>query len=324
MKNKHLTIITLCAACVAALVIGMVVPASGVTGERFLSDARQSYRSASLVVSGFCEDTLTAADGCTVSRIRVDEVIAGKAKQGDLLQVKNQLAQGSEYLLYLNYGDEVHFAEDQQDYVSVSSEPFIIVEDNVEYGGSSMSLEDIKKDMAELDKTITTHGAVYYYDNLNALMEASESIFIGRVESVSPLKNTRFRSQQGGSTVEKTAPASVVTLTVYGSVKGAYKYFSSVDMIYIPQSAGGMTDGTTLEPISRSQDDIIELNENDTYLFFLAEDPDAKQEGAFPVNPIQGWIKLDDDNLTYSPANGALSGYETLPELISDMRSAER
>lgn len=324
MKNKYLTIITLCAACVAALVIGMVVPANGVTGERFLSDARQSYRSASLVVSGICEDTFAAADGCIVSRIRVDEVIAGKAKQGDLLQVKNELLQGNEYLLYLRYGDDVHFAEDQHAYVSVSAEPFIIVEDNVEYGGSSMSIEDIKKDIAELDKTITAQAAVYYYNSLDALVEGAESIFIGKVDSISTLKNTRFRSQQGGSTVEKTSPASVVSITVYGSVKGANGYFSSVDMLYIPQSVGGMTDGATLEPVSRSQDDIVELTEGDTYLFFLAEDPDAKQDVAFPVNPIQGWVKLDNDMLTSSPANGALEGYETLPQLISEMRNRAR
>lgn len=320
MKNKHITIITLCAVCAVALVIGMIVPVSGVTGEKFLSDVRQSYRSASLVVSGICEDTLAGADGSIVSRVRVDEVIAGNAEKGELLQIKDQLEQGNEYLLYLSNGDEVHFAEDQHRYVSVSAEPFIIVGDNVEYGGSAHSLEDIIEDMAEMDKTVTAHGAVYSYDDINALKEASESIFIGRVMSVSPLKNTRFRSQEGGSTVEKTAPASAVTITVYGSVKGALGYGSSVQLMYVPQSVGGMTDGATLEPVSRSEEDIIELTEGDTYLFFLADDPDAKQDYSFPVNPIQGWVKVDNDVLTASDANVALAGYDTLPQLISDMR----
>jgi len=320
MKSRHITIITLCAACVAALVIGMVLPARGVTGEKFISDVRQSYRSASLVVSGICEDTLAAADGCIVSRVRVDEVIAGRAQKGDLLQIRDQLVQGNEYLLYLGYGEDVHFAEDQHRYVSVSAEPFIIVGEDVEYGGSTYSLEDIIHDMAEMDKTVTAHGAVYSYNDIYALKDASESIFIGRVMDVSPLKNTRFRSQEGGSTVEKTAPASVVTLTVYGSVKGAIGYGNTVQLMYIPQTVGGMTDGATLEPVSRSQEDIIELTEGDTYLFFLADDPDAKQDYAFPVNPIQGWVKIDNDMLTASDANAALAGYETLPQLIADMR----
>jgi len=321
MKNKHLTLITLCAACVAALMIGMVVPSSGVTCERFLSDARQSYRSASLVVSASCEDNFTAADGCIVSRVTVDEVLAGKAAPGDLIHIQSQLIPGSRYLLYLNNGEDVHFAEDQNVYVPVSPEPFIIVEDTVEYGGSSLSIREIKKDMAELDKIITAHGAVYYYDNLDALRDASESIFIGRVAAVSPLKNTRFRSQQGGSTVEKTTPASVVTLTVYGSVKGALGYGSTIQLMYIPQSAAGMTDGATLEPVSCSDEDIVELTEGTTYLFFLAEDPDAKQQYNFPVNPIQGWVRMDNDMLTYSDENGALAGYDTLPQLVADMRS---
>ena len=320
MKNRYITIITLCAACVAALVIGMVLPASGVTGEKFLSDVRQSYRSASLVVSGICEDTFAAADGCIVSRVRVDEVIAGRAQKGDLLQIKDQLVQDKEYLLYLGNGEDVHYAEDQHRYVSVSAEPFIIVGEDVKYGGSTYSLEDIIHDMAEMDKTVTAHGAVYSYNDIYALKDASESIFIGRVMEVSPLKNIRFRSQEGGSTVEKSTPASVVTLTVYGSVKGAIGYGSSVQLMYIPQSVGGMTDGATLEPVSRGQEDIIELTEGDTYLFFIAEDPDAKQDYAFPVNPIQGWVKIDNDMLTASDANAALAGYDTLPQLIADMR----
>lgn len=324
MKNKHITVITLCAVCVFALAIGMVMPVSGVTGERFLSDARQSYRSASLVVSAECVDTYTAADGCTVSRITVDEVLAGRAEVGDLIQIQDELSPGTEYLLYLGYGDEVHFAEDQHSYVPVSAEPFVIVDDTVEYGGTVLSMEDIRKDMEELDRTVTVHGAVYSYGDVDALREASESIFIGRVMSVSPLKNTRLRSQEGGSTVEKTSPASVVTLTVYGSVKGAYAYGSSVDMMYIPQSVGGMTDGATLEPVSCSETDIVGLSEGGTYLFFLAEDPDAKQDYAFPVNPIQGWVKVENDVLTASDANTALTGYEMLPQLIADMRNAAR
>ena len=320
MKSKHLTIITLCAACAIALMVGLVLPVSGVTGEIFLSDARQSYRSASLVVSAKCKDTFIAPDGCTVSRITVDEVLAGKAKPGELLQIQDKLEPGGEYLLYLGYGDEVHFAEDQHAYVSVSQEHFVISGDRVEYGGSSLSLNDIKKDMAEMDKTITAHGSVYYYNSLDALTEASESIFIGKVNSVSPLKNTRFRSQQGGSTIEKTAPAAVVSVTVYGSVKGARGYFSSVDMLYIPQAAGEMTDGATLEPVSCSEADVIELAEGETYLFFLADDPDAKQDSAFPINPIQGWVKVENDMLTASGANSALADYETLPQLVSDMR----
>lgn len=320
MKNKHITIITLCAVCAVALMIGMVMPVSGVSREKFLSDVRQSYRSASLVVSGTCEDDFGAADGSIVSRVRVDKVIAGRAEKGDLLQIKDQLEQGREYLLYLDSSDEVHFAEDQHRYVSVSAEPFIIVGEDVEYGGSTYSLENILDDMAAMDKTVTVHGAVYSYDDIYSIREASESIFIGRVKSVSPMKNTCFRSQEGGSTVEKTAPASVVTLTVYGSVKGALGYGGSVQLMYVPQSVGGMADEATLEPVSCSQDDILELTEGDTYLFFLAEDPDAKQNYAFPVNPIQGWVKVENDMLTASDANTALAGYETLPQLISDMR----
>lgn len=323
MKIKNINMITLCAVCIIALVVGMAAPVSAVSDEKFLSDARQSYRSASLVVSGICKDTLTAADGCIVSRVFVDEVLAGNAKQGDLLRIRDDLVPGSEYLLYLGYGEEVHFAEDQYGYDTVSSEPFVISGDTVEYRGSSMSLEDIKQDMAAMDRIVTVHGAMYYHGSLEALKKGSESIFIGNVASISSFKNTRFRSQEGGSTIEKTAPAATVTINVYGSVKGAVSFGSAVDMMYIPESVGIMTDSASLEPASHAEDDIMELEEGGTYLFFLRDDPDAKQTCAFPVNPIQGWIKVENDILTYSPANGALAGYKTLPQLVSAINNIE-
>ena len=324
MKNRHITVITMCAVCIIALAVGLLVPVSEVTGERFLSDARQSYRSASLVVSARCEDNYTAADGSAVSRVRVKDVLAGSVLNNALLHVKGQLVPGGEYLLYLNSDRDVHYAEDQRAYVSVSAEHFVINGENVEYGGSSMALEEIRQDMAELNKTVTVHGGVYYYDSMETLRDASESIFIGRVLSVSQSRNTKFRSQEGGSTIEKTASAYTATVAVYGSVKGAMPYGSTIRIMNIPAAAGSMTDGLTLETVSKDTEDILPLQPDQTYLFFLAEDPDAKQDYTFPVNPIQGWVKLNNDMIECSPANGALAGYDTLPGLVADMRKGIR
>lgn len=324
MKTRRITIITLLVACAAALVAGIIIPAGSVTGERFISDVRQSYRSASLVVSGKCEDTFTGAEGSRVSRIRVNDVLAGHAFAGDLLQVEGELSEGVEYLLYLDNGDDVNFAEDQQTYVSVSAEPFVIVDDDtVEYGGAAVPLERIKKDMVELDKVVTSHAGVYYHGSLAGLSDASESIFIGRVKSVSSMKKTSFRSQEGGNIVERTAQAAVVTVEVYGSVKGALRYGSEIQLMYIPESTAVMTDSASLEPVSCGTEDIIKPEEDGTYLFFLADDPDAKQDYSFPVNPVQGWVRVENDVLSFPEANTALAGYGTLPQLVSDMKSIQ-
>ena len=60
-----------------------------------------------------------------------------------------------------------------------------------------------------------------------------------------------------------------------------------------------------------------------TYLFFLAEDPDPKQDHCFPVNSIQGWIKVENDKLTVSDENGVARGYTDLSQLVADINKVK-
>ena len=65
------------------------------------------------------------------------------------------------------------------------------------------------------------------------------------------------------------------------------------------------------------------LSEGDTYLFFLAEDPDPKQDHCFPVNSIQGWIKVENDKLTVSDENGVAREYTDLSQLVADINKVK-
>lgn len=322
---KNFKALTAAGICMAALMIGCALPVSGVSSERFMAEARNSYRSASLVVSGECSEKYTDASGAQVSRVSITRVMGGSAQVGDEITVAQNLSVGESYLLYLSEGEDVHHAEDMAEYVSVSSEPFVI-EDNgkVTYGGTKASLSALIKDMKEMDETVTMPAEIYYHDTLDKLVVGSQDIFIGRVVSAGETEKVNFRSQQGGSTVEKTAPASMVSVVAYGSVKGSVAYGSSLTLIYAPDASSNMINAATLEACSVAPKNVPEITEGDTYLIFLDSDPDPKQEYCFPTNPIQGWVKIEGDILYPSEANGALAGYKDLNSLVSDMRKNVR
>ena len=128
------------------------------------------------------------------------------------------------------------------------------------------------------------------------------------------MRSTKFRTQDGGSTVEKKAPSANLTISVYGNIKGDIGYGQEINLVYVPSASENMTDAGTLQP---------KLSEGDTYLFFLAEDPDPKQDHCFPVNSIQGWIKVENDKLTVSDENGVARGYTDLSQLVADINKVK-
>ena len=137
------------------------------------------------------------------------------------------------------------------------------------------------------------------------------------------MRSTRFRTQDGGSTIEKKALSASLTVSVYGNIKGDIGYGQEINLIYVPSGSEDMTDADTLQPRPVSADKAVKLSEGDIYLFFLAEDPDPKQDHCFPVNSIQGWIKVENDKLTVSEENGVARGYTDLSQLAADINKVK-
>ena len=217
----------------------------------------------------------------------------------------------------------MQYAEDEADYCSTSADNFVIRDGNVEYGGSRIKISEFKKEMDAISKVITAPSKNYYYNDIRSLVNASENIFIGRVNSASNMRSTKFRTQDGGSTVEKKAPSANLTISVYGNIKGDIGYGQEINLVYVPSASENMTDAGTLQPKPVSADKAVKLSEGDTYLFFLAEDPDPKQDHCFPVNSIQGWIKVENDKLTVSDENGVARGYTDLSQLVADINKVK-
>lgn len=319
---KRITALSTIAVAVIALIIGRTFSASVMSNDRVMADVRQSYRSASLVVSGECIQKINSGDNAQ-SRILIDEVIAGSAREGSKILVKGSYTVGEKYLLYLKEGNDVQYAEDEADYCSTSADNFVIRDGNVEYGGSRIKISEFKKEMDAISRVITAPSKNYYYNDIRSLVNASENIFIGRVNSASHMRSTKFRTQDGGSTVEKKALSANLTISVYGNIKGDIGYGQEINLVYVPSASENMTDAGTLQPKPVSADKAVKLSEGDTYLFFLAEDPDPKQDHCFPVNSIQGWIKVENDKLTVSDENGVARGYTDLSQLVADINKVK-
>lgn len=109
---KRITALSTLAVAVIALIIGRTFSASVMSNDRVMADVRQSYRSASLVVSGECIQKINSGDNAQ-SRMRIDEVIAGSAREGSEILVKGSYTVGEKYLLYLTEGNDVQYAEDE-------------------------------------------------------------------------------------------------------------------------------------------------------------------------------------------------------------------
>lgn len=57
------------------------------------------------------------------------------------------------------------------------------------------------------------------------------------------------------------------------------------------------------------------------YLFFTLNGPDAKQDYIFPINPMQGFLKITNDALTVPYGNRAMLSFDSLDAAVRAIRS---
>lgn len=322
MKNNvkllALLVFVLLFACACATVAG-----SGMTDERVWAEAQRVYRISSLVVRGEAVRSHLNENGDTCYDLLVDEVLAGSAAVGDLIHVtQGSMKEGGSYLLYLTHdASDVYYSEDVSGYTLVTEEPLPVTqEDEVEFAGAKLRLLDIRASIRESNSVIAMPSRTYYYQTLAGLTDASSEIFIGRIASFSALKDTRFRSDAEGATVENTLPASVLDIEVYGALKGTLRYGERIELVYCPALNEEMIDATTLKPLSYRADNATVPEVDGVYLFFLVGSPDDKQTYYFGVNPIQGFATLDaKDRVQVTHLNRALSSYYSLDALVREI-----
>lgn len=305
-------------ACACATPVG-----AQLSDERALSDVQRIYKNAALVVMGECVQSHINSEGDTCYDLSVEEVVAGYAQAGDIIHcTQGAMKEGETYLLYLAEGEEMYHTEDMRRYELLSDAPLPVSENGtVAFAGTQLALSDIKRDIERMDAVITAPATMYYYKELGALIDAADEVFIGRVASISPVKDMAFRSQTDGTIIENTLPAALAQVEAYGVLKGALNYGDPVDLVYAPAMSANLVDASTLKALSYGEANAPALEEGEVYLFFLTQSPDAKQAYRFSVNPMQGYARVDkDDHVHVSHVNSALAGCKDLGSLVREIR----
>ena len=305
-------------ACACATPVG-----AQLSDERALSDVQRIYKNAALVVMGECVQSHINSEGDTCYDLSVEEVVAGYAQAGDIIHcTQGAMKEGETYLLYLAEGEEMYHTEDMRRYELLSDAPLPVSENGtVAFAGTQLALSDIKRDIERMDAVITAPAATYYYKELGALIDAADEVFIGRVASISPVKDMAFPSQADGTIIENTLPAALAQVEAYGVLKGALNYGDPVDLVYAPAMSANLVDASTLKALSYGEANAPALEEGEVYLFFLTQSPDAKQAYRFSVNPMQGYARVDkDDHVHVSHVNSALAGCKDLGSLVREIR----
>jgi len=318
----------LCGLLVCFLFSSCAAPAANIsisspeTEERVLSDVRTQYRNANLIVSGSCAGSHINSSGETCYDLSVTTVYAGDAAAGDTIHVPDPMNKGEKYLLFLEEGQDVNYSEDTAGY-SLEGAPKQIVDNEVIWDGKRLSLQEFRQEIQQLASVISAPAPVYYYDSLAGLAAAADDILIGRVQNLPGIKDLNFSIRNSGTVEKSQYAASVVTIEVYGVMKGALSYGDTLQMVFSPDRVGSMLDAATLTHMETTADQTPFLQQGGVYVFFLAKGPDAKQPYYFPVNPVQGYVSLIGDALHVCSANAPLQSYQKLPALADALQNAQ-
>jgi len=324
--KKRTGLMCLCLSCLLCLCAcaspAAVSPLTTPVQEKSLAYMRTQYQNAAYVVQGSCTGSHTDSNGSPCYDVVIDEVLAGQANAGDIVHCPNARMQPEEsYLLYLRQGDDIDYAEDVAGYELVVDEPLRIIDSQVICDGKRIDLSVIKEDIQKLQAEICAPSSFYYYDLLFQLVASAEEIFIGRVVDVPALSDHVITTSEGGVSKKGNYDASIVTIEAYGSLKGAMRFGQEVQIVHCPAWKDDIIDAATLASVGYGRHQIPALEQDGIYLFFLNKGPDPKQDYYFPVNPVQGAVRIYGEQIETSWANRPIYGYYTLTDLVQGIHA---
>lgn len=279
-----------------------------------LSSLRSSYRSADLIAAVTCSGFTKSSDGTSLASLEPIEIIAGKNTDAVICCKGGEFLSGSSYVVYLSHDEATG------ELLPLAVIPYDTGSHTLTQGENTLRLADLQADIVPLQKIVSAPPELLYYRTAKELADASDAVFIGRVEQLPALADTDFREESGTGVVEHSRPASIAKLKVYGSIKGELPYGGQISFVYSPAFAGDIVDASSLTAYPCTEADIPALTQGAYYLFFLKSSPDPKQDHYFGVNPLQSHASLNGDTLGVAAKNEALSAYLELPELLTALR----
>lgn len=278
---------------------------------KIIQQLKQLYRASSLVVIGNASAIAQSTDSCTLGNLSV--LSGGTVSNTYIKCIGATCEPNSFYLMFLLQ------TETTDEYSVLNS--FKVLNGSVLFNELSIPVESITVLLNNFASEILLPSHTYYFSSLDALANACDVIFVGRVENFPPVTMMHCYSESNGVSVENEAEASRACITVLGAIKGEITYGIKLDFIYMPSMVNGMLDNSSLAPVTYNVSSVPPLKAESTYVFFMIKSDDVKQDLMFAINPIQGYIELDGEKLITSSNNICISSYSTLSQLVLSIRA---
>ena len=277
-----------------------------------LAPFRIVYRNAALIVQAACIASHEDADeqGGAFCDYEITFVYAGKAGVNDIIHVRGSGKEGTEKLLYLIPEENADQNEIQYYQLCENGEFSINGDMIILSSGVLLPAEVLKADIRAQQKIKRIPSQYMYYSRFDPLVRDCDEILIVRAQSVSEYVITKCRSSVKGESVEKNCPVAEAEFTVLNGLASSRVYGEKLTVTLVGEMRDYVIDNENLTAVPKQ--DVKALEPGGIYLLFINHGEDAKEENYFLINPYQGYLRIEGDELHNCAINAALDGIRTL------------
>lgn len=222
---------------------------------------------------------------------------------------------GATYLLFL---------KDKQGMTQMLTDDFgyLRIEDDtiLPYAGGGFTLlEQAKQDINKLKNNVILPPNFYYYQDIDQLVNACDSIFTGTVSAILPSYKENFFSRMGGVETTNTQEATPIRINAEQVFKGDVS--QEVNIVLTSTMLSSTLVAATLQPPAYNQNDMPPFEEGGDYLFFVTNAPSGDDSRyKYFVNPFQGYVPIfEQSQLMSIPTNAVFSYPMSLQDVVSDI-----
>lgn len=274
---------------------------------------RNCFRNASLVVEAECIDSRSSG-GRPCSSFKICTVFAGDANENDEISVFGKYSVGDKCIFYLSIENNNSF-----NYKIVYSP----VENGImKINGSTVRLNDgrdvplssVKSEIYSMKEELFVPNEYKFYSKIEDLLSGCNEYFVGRIDNVSAYLPTVCRSGERGELVRSERKSLQIDVTVLNAFGGGLRSGEKVSIRQVDNMCQNVINASTLTAVRGSANSLRLPSNGDVCLFFVIKSPDDKVDFFFPVNPYQGYVKVDGSGqlISCSNMNTVINDYESL------------
>ena len=297
------------------------------SGDNPVYELRSAYRRACAVIKAKCVQSYILQDGSYRSKLSVEEVLAGdrSLKAGRIITVVGKNEPNKEMIVYLNKETNMSFFNSVDCYFPVDDAMYILNGRNVELSeGKTVSIDDIKSDIVKLETQLMTPAKFLFYDDIKSIVEASDSIFIGKVLSVSMYDDVDLFTEMRGEELHRKGVVFDIKVQVKEGIIWRYEGGDTVTIKHIGDAYDNIYYEKTGEHFENNANNasIVFPRVGDVCMFFITDSPDKKSDDVFLINSYQGIIRILDKTVIPRSINTPFADFTDLDNMIRAMFEA--